>query len=167
MMRKEDAMNAQVRVARCPNCGRVNRVPTAAVGRPACGNCHRPLPWIAEADDGTFAEVVEQATLPVVVDLWAAWCGPCRVVSPALEKVAEDLAGRIKLVKVDVDASPELSRRFDVMAVPTLLVLDRGEVVARQAGAAPAPVLHTWVEKALAGKARPQDAQAQGSGGSS
>jgi thioredoxin 2 len=82
------------------------------------------------------------------------------MVSPALEKVAADLAGRIKLVKVDVDASPQLSRRFEIMAVPTLLVMDRGEVIARQAGAAPAPVLHRWVEDALAGRARTASADA-------
>ena len=95
-------------------------------GSPRCGNCRGPLPWIAEAGDADFGQVAEQASLPVLVDLWATWCGPCRMVSPALEKVATDLAGRIKLVKVDVDASPALSRRFDIQAVPTLMVLDRG-----------------------------------------
>jgi thioredoxin 2 len=116
---------------------------------PRCGNCKNPLPWVAEADDDTFAEVVEQAKLPVLVDLWATWCGPCRMVSPALEKVARELAGRIKLVKVDVDAAPRISRRFAVQAVPTLLLVSGGEVVARQAGAAPAAALRSWVEDHL------------------
>jgi thioredoxin 2 len=133
----------------CPHCGRRNRVPATASGVPRCGNCHRPLPWIADATDDAFAEVVEQSTLPVVVDLWATWCGPCRMVSPALERVATDLAGRIKLVKVDVDAAPKVAERFQVRAVPTLLVVDGGQVVARQAGAAPAAALRQWVEAAL------------------
>ena len=135
----------------CPHCGRRNRVPAAASGVPRCGNCHRPLPWIADATDDTFGEVVEQSKLPVVVDLWATWCGPCRMVSPALERVATELAGRIKLAKVDVDAAPKVSQRFNVQAVPTLLVMRNGTVIARQAGAAPAPALRRWIETALAG----------------
>ncbi|MCB8906771.1 MULTISPECIES: thioredoxin [unclassified Streptomyces] len=136
----------------CPNCGRVNRIPVAAEGRPRCGHCKQPLPWLVDAGDDDFVEVVERATVPVVVDLWATWCGPCRMVSPALEQVARDLAGRIKLVKVDVDKNPRLSRRFEVQAVPTLLVLNKGETIARQAGAAPAHVLRSWVEQAMEGR---------------
>ncbi|GHA39140.1 thiol reductase thioredoxin [Streptomyces tauricus] len=136
----------------CPDCGRVNRIPVAAEGRPRCGRCKHALPWLVDAGDDDFAEVVERATVPVVVDLWATWCGPCRMVSPALEQVARDLAGRIKLAKVDVDKNPRLSGRFEVQAVPTLLVLDKGATIARQAGAAPAHVLRAWVEQALEGR---------------
>ncbi|MFH8753624.1 thioredoxin [Streptomyces rimosus] len=136
----------------CPNCGRGNRIPVAAEGRPRCGHCKQPLPWLVDAGDDDFAEIAERASVPVVVDLWATWCGPCRMVSPALEQVARDLAGRIKLVKVDVDKNPQISRRFEVQAVPTLLVLNQGEQVARQAGAAPAHVLRAWVEQAMAGR---------------
>ncbi|MFJ6841786.1 thioredoxin [Streptomyces griseoluteus] len=134
---------------RCPYCGRANRVPAAAEGRPRCGHCKQPLPWVVDAGDDDFTEVAEEADVPVVVDLWATWCGPCRMVSPALEQVATELAGRIKLVKVDVDKNPRLSRRFEVQAVPTLLILDKGETVARQAGAAPAPALRQWVEQTI------------------
>jgi len=133
----------------CPNCGRRNRVPAAAAGIPRCGNCHQPLPWIADADDDSFAEIAEAASLPVVVDLWAPWCGPCRMVSPALAQVATDLRGRIKLVKVNVDDSPKIQQRFAVQAIPTLLVLRQGEVVARQAGAAPAARLRAWIDEAI------------------
>ena len=133
----------------CPNCGRKNRVPAAAAGVPRCGNCHQPLPWIADAGDDSFAEVSAAASLPVVVDLWAPWCGPCRMVSPALAQVATELRGRIKLVKVNVDDSPKIQQRFAVQAIPTLLVLRHGEVVARQAGAAPAARLRAWVEEAI------------------
>jgi thioredoxin 2 len=138
------------RIIACPHCGRRNRVPAAASGHPRCGNCHQPLPWVVDADDDTFAEIAEEATIPAVIDMWATWCGPCRTVSPALERVATDLAGKIKLVKVDVDAAPKLAERFTVQAVPTLMVMRDGQVIARRAGAAPAAALRAWVEQALA-----------------
>jgi thioredoxin 2 len=136
-------------VITCPNCERRNRVPAAAAGHPRCGNCHKPLPWIADAGDDTFAEIAEAASLPVVVDLWAPWCGPCRMVSPALEQVATEMAGRIKLVKVNVDEAPRLQQRFGVQSIPTLLVLRKGELIARQIGAIPEPAIKNWVNQAL------------------
>ncbi len=136
-------------VTRIVRCGRKNRVPAAASGSPRCGNCHAPLPWIADADDESFAEIAEQSAVPLVVDLWASWCMPCKMVSPALEQVARELAGKVKLVKVDIDASPKLAERFSVAAVPTLMVMRRGEVIAHRAGAAPAPALRSWVEGAI------------------
>ncbi|GAA4141645.1 thioredoxin [Leifsonia shinshuensis] len=139
----------QARIIRCPNCGRKNRVPAAAGGRPRCANCHKPLPWIADALDDTFAEIAEKADLPVIVDMWATWCGPCRMVSPVLEELAGERAGEVKLVKVDVDRAPRVSSRFTVQAVPTLMILDHGEVIARQAGAAPVAVLRRWFDDAM------------------
>jgi thioredoxin 2 len=136
-------------VVTCPHCGKRNRVPAVGDGRPTCGNCHQPLPWITEAGDADFGEVAERAPLPVLVDLWATWCGPCRMVSPALAQLAAERAGQIKLVTVDVDANPGVARRFETMAVPTLLVLRNGDVVARQAGAAPIPALRAWLDEAL------------------
>ena len=136
-------------VIACQSCGRRNRVPAAADGTPRCGNCHQPLPWIASAGDDTFAEIADKARLPVLVDLWAPWCGPCRMVSPALAQLAAELAGRIKLVKVNVDESPNLQRRFEVQAIPTLLILAGGKVTARQTGAAPVDALRSWVTGAL------------------
>jgi thioredoxin 2 len=133
----------------CPNCGRRNRVPAAAVGIPRCGQCHQPLPWITDAADDTFADIAEAADLPVLVDLWAPWCGPCRQVSPVLAQLATELAGQVKLVKVNVDESPKLQQRFSVQAIPALLVLSRGQVVARQVGAAPAADLRAWVTEAI------------------
>ena len=113
-------------LVRCPHCGRRNRVPAAATGTPRCGHCHQPLPWIVDAGDDTFAEIAEKASVPVVVDLWAPWCGPCRMVSPALSELATEKAGQIKLVKVNVDEAPRLQQRFGVQSIPTLLLLRRG-----------------------------------------
>jgi thioredoxin 2 len=140
------------RVTVCQACGRKNRVPAVGEGRPRCGNCGAKLPWIADAGDQDFAEIAEQAEPLVLVDLWATWCEPCRKVSPALEDVARQMAGQAKLVKVDIDAAPRLAQRFEVQAVPTLLLLDRGEVIGRQAGAAPAAALRQWVEETIAGR---------------
>lgn len=144
---------ASTGTVRCPRCGKTNRVPSAARGIPRCGNCHKPLPWIAAAGDGDFADVVEKATVPVLVDMWATWCGPCRMVSPALEQLATERAGEVKLVKVDVDTAPRLSQRFQVQAVPTLMVIRDGQVIARQAGAAPLPALRSWLDAAVGGRA--------------
>jgi thioredoxin 2 len=134
-------------IVKCPHCGKRNRIPAAAAGKPRCANCHKWLAWIAAAGDQDFAEVAERSSVPV--DLWATWCGPCRMVSPALEQLATERAGQIKLVKVDVDKAPAISQQFTVQAVPTLLLLDHGQVLARQAGAAPVAALRNWLDQAL------------------
>jgi thioredoxin 2 len=141
------------RIVVCEHCGAKNRVPAAASGLPRCGTCHQPLPWVADAGDADFAEVAEQASIPVLVDLWAPWCGPCRMVSPALENLARQFAGKVKLVKVDVDAAPGVASRFDVQGIPTLLLLRGGRVVSRQVGAAPEPALRRWLEEGLSSSA--------------
>jgi thioredoxin 2 len=151
-------------IIRCPTCGNRNRVPVAASGRPRCGTCHAYLPWIVDAGDDDFQEVVEAATPPVLVDMWATWCAPCRMVSPALEELATERAGAVKLVKVDVDRAPRLSERFKIRAVPTLLIMERGQTVARQAGAVPISVLRRWFDTAFdqgAAGARDERAEAE------
>ncbi|MDD4866353.1 MAG: thioredoxin [Mycobacterium sp.] len=142
-------MSDDAGIVTCPHCGRRNRVPAAAAGKPRCAQCRQWLPWIVDARDETFADVAEKSSVPVLVDLWATWCGPCRMVSPALEQLAGERAGRLKLVKVDVDAAPVLSRRFSVRAVPTLLLLRDGTVLGQQSGAAPIGALRTWVDDTL------------------
>jgi thioredoxin 2 len=133
----------------CSNCQTKNRVPSVAHGVPRCGKCHQPLRWVVNATDADFASVVEAATIPVLVDIWAPWCGPCRRVSPALEQLAGEFAGRMKLVKVNADESPLLSQRFEIQAIPTLLLMERGEVIDKQIGAAPVAYLRNWVTSKL------------------
>jgi thioredoxin 2 len=136
-------------IVRCPQCGQANRVPAAANGVPRCGNCHNPLPWMVDADDNLFEAAAEQATVPVLVDVWAPWCGPCRIVTPTLEHLARERAGKLKLVKVNADESPGVSQRFEVRAIPTLLLMDHGRVLARQIGALPEERLVAWLSDAL------------------
>ena len=137
-------------VVQCQVCGQKNRVPATAKGTPRCSKCKGALPWVTDAGDDTFKAVAEEPTVPVLVDLWAPWCGPCRMVSPALENLARRYAGRVKLVKVNVDEAPRTSQRFGVQGIPTLLVLHGGNVVSRQTGAAPEAALGAWLDQALA-----------------
>lgn len=133
----------------CASCGAKNRVPAAAGGVPRCARCQNPLSWVVDTSDADFAAVADEATIPVLVDVWAPWCGPCRMVSPALEQMATELAGRLKLVKVNADEAPEVSRRFEVQAIPTLVLLHHGRVVDKQVGAAPVPALRSWLREHL------------------
>ena len=132
----------------CDNCGKKNRVPVAAHGVPHCSNCDASLAWIADVGDDDFDDAVA-GPLPVLVDLWAEWCGPCRMVSPILEHLAHDFVGRLKLVRVDVDAAPATARRFQVQGIPTLLVMRGANVVARQTGAAGESALRAWLQQAF------------------
>ncbi|WP_427892267.1 thioredoxin [Kribbella sp. GL6] len=131
-------------VVQCPHCGQKNRV--AGDGKPVCG---KPLPWIVDGGDPDFFATVESSKTPVLVDVWAPWCGPCRMVSPVLEKLAAEKAGELKLVKINADEAPDVSRRFDIRSIPTLLVFRSGQPVATYTGAAPATVLRPWLEDAL------------------
>jgi thioredoxin 2 len=140
-------------VVTCPHCEKRNRVPAAGEGVPRCGDCHGPLPWRTSAGDDDFDEVVTASTVPVLLDLWAAWCAPCRIVEPGVEEAARTFAGRLKVVKVDVDAAPRIAERFEARSIPSLLVLDRGREVARQVGAVSPKALVRWVEDALADRA--------------
>jgi thioredoxin 2 len=140
-------------IVTCPNCGRRNRVPAAATGVPRCKVCHTALPWLTAAGDHDFEEVAGRSTLPVLVDLWAPWCGPCRIVEPGVEEAARALAGRLKAVKVNVDEAPRTAERLGVRGIPTLLLLRDGREVARQVGAVPPPALLRWAEEVIAKEA--------------
>jgi len=140
-------------IVTCPNCGKRNRVPAAATGVPRCAACHTPLPWLTSAGDDNFEDVVARSTLPVLLDLWAPWCGPCRVIAPGVEQAARTLAGRLKAVKVNVDEAPRVAARLGVQGIPTVLVLRNGQVVARQVGAVPPAALVRWTEEVIAREA--------------
>lgn len=139
-------------IVRCPNCGKANRVKPTAHGTPRCGSCRQALPWLVDATASTFDQEIA-SSVPVVVDLWAPWCGPCRMMAPALEQLARHRAGRLKVVKLNVDDHPTVAARFAVQGIPLLVLMRDGREVARQAGAAPLPHLERWIDSALAGAA--------------
>lgn len=131
----------------CPHCAALNRIPSARLAEdPVCGRCGqtlldgRPL----ALTDADFERVVARTELPVIVDLWAPWCGPCRSMAPAFEQAARELKGRALLVKVDTDANPHTAARFQVRSIPTLLKLQQGREVARLSGAMPAAQIVRW-----------------------
>ena len=119
-----------------PDCGKRNKIRPSQRGYPHCGSCGKPLPWLVNATDETFG-FEGLASVAVLVDLWAPWCGPCRVVGPMLENLSKEYAGRIKVVKVNVDENPALAQTFQAMSIPTLVVLRGGRVVDRIVGALP------------------------------
>jgi thioredoxin 2 len=131
----------------CPKCGAKNRVPREKLAngrRPVCGRCRSPLPVDGDArstpatvTDATFAADVENSPVPVLVDLWAPWCGPCRVLAPAVDEIASEMAGRVRVAKVNVDENPAIASRFGVRSIPTLLVLQSGREIDRIVGAQP------------------------------
>jgi len=120
----------------CASCGRKNRIRPSEKGAPHCGGCGKPLPWLVNVTDATF-DVEARAAVPVLVDLWAPWCGPCRFVAPVLEELSRDFAGRLKVVKVNVDENPATADRFQAYSIPTLVVISGGRVVDRVVGAMP------------------------------
>ena len=135
-------------VVSCTSCAARNRIPDAASGDPRCGKCRADLPWLVDAGDDGFAAAVDTKRL-VIVDLWAPWCGPCRMVAPVLEAISRDFAGDVKVVKVDVDESPLTAQRHQAMSIPMLLFMREGEVVDTVIGAQPEPVLREKVRSLL------------------
>lgn len=133
----------------CPRCHAKNRVRSSATGAPHCAKCGTALPWLTDAGEASFNDVVEHSPLPVLVDLWAPWCGPCRMVEPVVRQMSRDLAGRLKVVRVDVDEAPGLQQRFRVMGIPTLLLIDGGTERDRMTGAVPASALRSWLDARL------------------
>ena len=124
----------------CASCGKKNRIAPAPRGAPHCGACGTVLPWLVDATDATFEHEAPSSAV-VLVDLWAPWCGPCRFVAPVLEQLSREYAGRLKVVKVNVDENPRLQQRFGAMSIPTLVVLRDGKEVDRAVGAMAKPEL--------------------------
>ncbi len=134
----------------CPSCGAKNRVPITAAGKPRCGKCQADLPWLADATTEQFHQLVNNSSLPVLVDLWAPWCGPCRAVAPALEQLARNRAGRVRVVKVNVDDEPSVSNGLGVQGIPTMVLFSNGSEIGRQVGALPGHQIQAWVDSTLA-----------------
>jgi thioredoxin 2 len=147
-MFSQNRMSAESSIVACPHCGKKNRVGTTASGRPVCGRCRRDLPWVVDADDVSFATAIDTPTL-TLVDLWAPWCGPCRLVSPVLERLASSYAGRLKVVKVNVDESPAIASRYRATSIPMLLFLGDGSVLDTVVGALPEHLLQQRIYRLL------------------
>jgi thioredoxin 2 len=136
----------------CPSCGKKNRVPAkhlAEAGK--CGACKAELPAVAEplnVDAAGFNEILRDATVPVLVDFWADWCGPCRMVAPEVKKTAQAMAGRALVLKVDTERNPQVAARYGVRGIPNFIVLKDGEVVKQSAGAVPASTMQSWLASA-------------------
>jgi thioredoxin 2 len=140
-------------LARCPSCGKTNRLRYENLNRTVrCHNCRTTLPSPAEpveaADAAAFDTIVQQASVPVVVDFWAPWCGPCRTMAPELETAAREMAGRALVVKVNTDAVPELGERFRIMSIPTLAVFRQGREISRVSGVRPAADIEALATRA-------------------
>lgn len=128
----------------CAQCGQKNRVLRArAAENPSCGHCKKPVfsDHPVAGSDATWARDVEASPVPVLVDFWAPWCGPCRAIAPALEQIAKERTGKLKVVKINVDDNPTLSARFAIQSIPTLMVFRDGQVADQIRGAMPKSAL--------------------------
>ena len=137
----------------CPHCDAVNRLPQARLAeRGKCGKCHLPLfeGHPVELDARRFDRHISQSGIPVLVDFWAPWCSPCRMMAPEFEKAAARLEPKLRLLKLDTDAAPEIAERFAVRSIPTLALFSGGREVARTAGAMNAAQLVSWAASRVA-----------------
>jgi thioredoxin 2 len=134
----------------CPNCTSVNRIPAGRDARQAkCGHCHQPLftGRPTPVSVRSFDTHIQRNDIPVVVDFWAAWCGPCKAMAPVFERAAGEFEPELRFLKVDTEAEAELSARYNIRSIPTLMLFHRGNVVAQRAGAVGVEALRDWLRQ--------------------
>jgi thioredoxin 2 len=143
-------------LVRCPSCGATNRVPSDKIAQglqPVCGRCKVALPLDnkpVNVTDANFAAEVERSPLPVLLDMWAPWCGPCKMVAPVIEELAAEMAGRVRVAKLNVDENPATAARFGVQSIPTLLLLKNGRELDRIVGAQSKAAIVQRIERVAA-----------------
>lgn len=140
-------------IAICPRCGSKNRLKRPPKGQlPACGKCGATLPWLVQATDASFQAELD-TELPVLVDFWAPWCGPCRMIAPVLEELSRELAGQLKIVKLNVDDNPRVAGAFRVQSIPMLIVFKQGQVADTFVGAMSKGAMLARLKPHLSGEA--------------
>ena len=136
----------------CGHCGQINRLPAerdAAAAR--CGSCHAPFfsGHPVEVDEDGFGRQIAHSDLPLLIDVWAPWCGPCRTMAPMFERAAQELEPKVRMLKLNADNAPQVSSRLDITGIPTLLLMQRGRELARSAGAMDTKTIVAWTEGGL------------------
>src|SRR5688500_2790240 len=146
---------SEKQIIRCPSCGTNNRVDPEKIAQgteAVCARCKKPLPSSAKpiiVTDATFGSDVERSSLPVLLDLWAEWCGPCRMIAPALEELAAEMAGRVRIAKLNIDENPRTAGRLNISGIPALIIFKDGREVDRIVGLAPKPEIARRLEQVI------------------
>lgn len=147
---------AEIETIVCPSCGALNRAPADKLhegARPKCGKCHEPMfkgTPVAALSAAAFDRYLTKGSLPVLVDFWAEWCGPCKMMAPMFARVAGALEPQVRLLKVDTEAVPDVAARYGIRSIPTLILFRAGREVARQPGAMDAAGIERWTREAMA-----------------